>query len=198
MAPRRKTLRLEDAGRLAGVLSPARIEIVEALQIHGKVTVTELARLLDRPADGLYHHLRRLQEAGIVRDAGARESGGRRAAVLELCADEIRADLGPASPPAFRRAWADAAGAVLRSAEREVRRGARGPRARSAGPRATLHVERTKAWLAPGELEHVNRTLADLRAYLRRRGARRAGAELYTWTSAFAPLPERDEQRDER
>jgi len=192
MARPRKTLRLRDARKLARLVSAARIEIVEALQMHGASTVAELAHQVGRAPDALYHHLRLLRRDGIVERHGSRRSGGRAAAVYRLSAEAIRADLDARSSPSFRRAWAAAAAAVLRTAEREVKNAAEEGRGRSSGKHATLHVRRTKVWLTRSDLARVNEHVDALQDLLREHARHPTGATPYSWTTAFAPLPDKE------
>ncbi len=58
MSPTRRRSRLADPQRIRALASPARLEIIEALQIGGPATVAEIASRLARQPDSLYHHLR--------------------------------------------------------------------------------------------------------------------------------------------
>ncbi|MCS7033999.1 MAG: helix-turn-helix domain-containing protein [Phycisphaerae bacterium] len=77
--------------------SPVRVEMLEVLRRLGPMPLAEIARRLDRPADGLYHHARVLAGAGVVR-VRRREGRGRPEAVLELAGREIRVDLSTKVP----------------------------------------------------------------------------------------------------
>jgi DNA-binding transcriptional ArsR family regulator len=57
---------INEPRRLAALASPLRMELIGALRTHGPASIRELAAQLDRPADGLYHHVRTLLKAGIV------------------------------------------------------------------------------------------------------------------------------------
>ena len=52
--------------RLSALASPVRIELVGVLQTRGPSSIREMALALDRPADGLYHHVRILLKAGLL------------------------------------------------------------------------------------------------------------------------------------
>lgn len=192
----RGSLKLTDARRLASLISPARLEIVECLQLHGPGTAAELAQRLGRAADGLYHHLRILERRGIVLRGGERASGGRRAVVYRLAADRLQADVDAGASTAFRRAWSDSAAAVLRAAEREVRRHVLSGQARSRGRRRDVHVSRAKARLSPSALAEVNAHLDAIRALVARH-AREGGGDgtYFTLTCALAPTLEDDRGR---
>jgi DNA-binding transcriptional ArsR family regulator len=68
---------ISNRAQLKALASPVRQEVVDLLARTGPVPATELARLTGRPTDGLYYHLRRLQRAGLIAEAGTRLRGGR-------------------------------------------------------------------------------------------------------------------------
>lgn len=56
------------------------------------LAVSDLAAALDRPADGLYHHIRRLLETGIVVEAGVRATPRHPETLYRLAAPRLRFD----------------------------------------------------------------------------------------------------------
>jgi DNA-binding transcriptional ArsR family regulator len=191
MSPPRLPSDLTDPQRVRALASPVRIEIIEALQIHGPATVAEIARSLGRRPDSLYHHLRRLEAAGIVEECERRTEGGRAARVLRVVEEMAEAGLGPQASPDLRRAVAEIAVAILRLGEREVRKAAMAPQVRTEGKRRNLHTARQKVWLAPGDLERLNGELDDLRE---RYAAHERGedSELFALTTILLPLEQKD------
>lgn len=64
-----------EADRLSAMGEPTRFTILYLLAAEDRLESGELARLLDRRQNDLYHHLDRLEEAGLVgkfRDEGNR------------------------------------------------------------------------------------------------------------------------------
>ncbi|MFO0082890.1 MAG: ArsR family transcriptional regulator, partial [Phycisphaerales bacterium] len=47
------------------LLSPVRAEVAEALRLLGPSSIADIADILDRPADGLYPHVRARVSAGF-------------------------------------------------------------------------------------------------------------------------------------
>ena len=184
---------LKDSRVLSRVFTAPRIEILESLQLHGASTVASLAERLGRAPDALYHHLRQLEKDAVVERRGSRKSGGRDAAVFVLAAPSVHAQLEPSSPPSFRKAWAKAAGAVLRACERELRDAAEEGRASSHGPDGNIRVGRSKAWLTDRELRKFRRRFQELWKEFSEHKKPRKNTKLYTWTSALAPLKTPDE-----
>src|SRR5262245_35684610 len=69
--------------------SPVRQEIVDVLESAGARSVAELGALLGRPADALYHHLRRLVAVGLV-EVERRQVGRHAFAVYDLRERPVR------------------------------------------------------------------------------------------------------------
>ena len=107
-----------DAARLRALTSPLRIELIGAIQEAESCSVRELAARIGRPADGLYHHVRLLLEAGVIVEVEARKVGRRTEAVYALKAERIAGSLDSGSA-ASRTAVTRAAAATLRLAARE-------------------------------------------------------------------------------
>jgi DNA-binding transcriptional ArsR family regulator len=72
------------AAQLGTMASSVRLAIVQRLDIDGQATARELAERLGRPVTALYHHLERLEEAGLVRVVERRSTGRRPEAVYAV------------------------------------------------------------------------------------------------------------------
>jgi len=69
---------LENKAALTALVSTVRQEIVDTIEaLGGDAAVADIAAHLGRPADGIYYHLRRLVEGGVLREVDAAD-GGRR------------------------------------------------------------------------------------------------------------------------
>ncbi|MDF1798906.1 MAG: helix-turn-helix domain-containing protein [Planctomycetota bacterium] len=159
--------------RLQALASPARLELVEALQVGGASTAADLAARLGRAPDSLYHHLRQLEAAGIVARRGSRATGGRRSAVFDLVPGAAAGGGDGTTGEAERAGIASLAAAVLRLTERDV--------GTCLGPRwgdlvelvdddaQVPAVSRSKAWLTAAELTELADRLAALQDFLRAR-----------------------------
>lgn len=82
--------RIESAEQFEAIGSPVRLEMVEFFGSRGPMSVAEIAEALGRPADGLYHHLRKLEGAGIIREVGTRQRGKQIERVFDVSAEELR------------------------------------------------------------------------------------------------------------
>lgn len=159
MARKRSTV-VEDAGEVALLASPTRIEIADTLESIGSaVTVAELAAALGRPADGLYYHLRQLAAGGLVEEVASPE--GRRYRSRTRGGDRLRLRY---RPGATRNAEAvgRVAASVLRVAGRDFTRALADPATIVEGPTRELWVARGKGWVDAGDLAEINRLLARL------------------------------------
>src|SRR6266540_1771524 len=94
-----RLLVLRSAEQIGIVTHPLRLEIVEALQLYGPDSIAGLARRLDRRANALTYHVRRLEQAGAVVRAGTRRAGRRDEAVYAVAAPRIALAAGVTSRP---------------------------------------------------------------------------------------------------
>lgn len=106
--------------RLAALASPLRLELVGQFTDPGPLSISDLAARTGRPATSLYHHVRILEEAGILLPAGTRPKGKRFETVYRLAENSM--ELGVETDDAAAVAQACKAMATsLRMAERDFR-----------------------------------------------------------------------------
>jgi DNA-binding transcriptional ArsR family regulator len=72
---------LLNQAQLESLISPMRLAIMQRLEIDKEATARELARRMGRPVTSIYHHLKQLEELGLLRVAGERK-GSRRPEAL--------------------------------------------------------------------------------------------------------------------
>jgi Helix-turn-helix domain len=174
----------------AVLASPVRIELIGALQTHGPTSIRELARYMSRPADGLYHHVRLLLQAGVIRQTDERKTGRHQEAIYGLVAPRIGAALDPASG-AGRQAAVRAGHAALRLAAREfaaaVDACAKGGSAKSTpAPRES----RQKAWLTDRALSRLLTLQKKIEKLLNAQN-RHCRGRLYVLTTVLSPVVKR-------
>jgi DNA-binding transcriptional ArsR family regulator len=174
---------LEDARRIALLVSPARIELVDTLEaLGGSATVAELAAQLGRPADGLYYHLRQLASGGLVDEEDG--DGGRRYRVRASGNGRLRLRYRP-GPTANARAVGQVAGSVLRVAGRDFEAALADPKTVAEGPARELWVARGKGWVGAAELTEINTLLTRLSTLLQQpRSPRRQRLVALSWVLA--------------
>ena len=180
--------------QLRALASPARQEILDLLARTGPASVADLGRLLQRPADGLYYHLRALERAGLVRMAGSRTRAGRSEALYRSVHREpaLRHDL---SPDGNSTAVTAIVASMLRLGARDFRKAAASGAARTEGTRRDLWALRVAGRLLDGDLEAVNRRIRSLRDAVTRR---RTGGKLYALTILITPLDHRARKRQRK
>jgi DNA-binding transcriptional ArsR family regulator len=173
--------------QLRALTSAARQEIVDVLAEMGTASVAEIAATLGRPADALYFHLRALQNAGLVKQAGDRERGRRREALFRTVAPELFLHYEPASRE-NRRAVTAIVSSMLRLGIRDFRRAFEGGDVIVAGPHRELWALRRTARLSLQQVAEVNRSIVRLRKSAS--GPQRKG-RLYGITILLTPLDHR-------
>ena len=185
--PRRS---ITSSAQLRALASPARQEILDILARTGPASAAELGRLLQRPADGLYYHLRALERAGLVR-AGSRTRAGRSETVYRSAYREpaLRHDV---SPGGNSTAVTAIVASMFRLGVRDFRKAAASGAVRTEGPRRDLWALRVAGRLFEGDLEVVNRRIRGLRDAVTRR---RTGGKLYALTILITPLDHRARKR---
>lgn len=73
----------------SAINSSVRVEMLVFMLTVGPCSIRELASLMNRPADGLYHHMRKLVSAGIVRDVDVRSVGTQTETIYQTVAKDI-------------------------------------------------------------------------------------------------------------
>lgn len=77
------------ADQLQSLTSPIRLAIVQRLEIDRRATAREIAHRMGRPVTSLYHHLRQLEEVGVLRIVEERKGTRRPEAVYAMVADYL-------------------------------------------------------------------------------------------------------------
>lgn len=184
MSPTAGTLVLNR--RQTGLLiSPARLEILEALGALDRASARELAAHLGRPPGAVYHHVRTLAQAGLIVEAEVRR-GSRRPEVVYTSAAQRLAVAAGASPSGDRQALRTLQ-AVLRQAGRDVEAAfARGP----ASLKRRFYGGQVSGALTARDVKRVIALLEEIESLLRRAKRKRSGRvdDIFRWTSVFVPL----------
>lgn len=168
------------------LISPARLEILEALGALDRASARELAAHLGRPPGAVYHHVRTLTQAGLIVEVGVRRGSRRPEVVYAPAADRLAVAAG-ASRSGDRQALRTLQ-AVLRQAGRDVAAAfARGP----ASAKGRFHGVQLSSALPPRDVRRVLALLEEIETLLRsanRKRPVRSGAAVFRWTSVFVPL----------
>jgi len=90
MSPSRPVPPPLSPAQVRALVGPVRQELVDVLESAGPSSVAELGAHLGRPADALYHHLRRLEKVGLVVERERRKEGRHVFAVYDLARRPVR------------------------------------------------------------------------------------------------------------
>jgi predicted ArsR family transcriptional regulator len=111
--------------QLESLTSPHRLAIVQRLYVDKQATAAELAQRMGRPVTSLYHHLKQLEDVGVIRVASERKGSRRPEAVYALVADDLstaQAVKTPSGRKTYGRAAARVADAGARAFSAAVTR----------------------------------------------------------------------------
>src|SRR5262252_1976032 len=125
MATQPMAYKRSDSGWIEGkavraLVSPVRQEIVDTIEaLGGDAAVADIAAQLGRPADGIYYHLRRLVDGGVLREGDDPGDGrGRRYGTVAPRGRRVHLRYGRGSS-ANAATVAKLVGGMLRTAERD-------------------------------------------------------------------------------
>jgi DNA-binding transcriptional ArsR family regulator len=180
--------------QLRAVASPVRQEVLDLLARAGPMSAAELGRLLQRPADGLYYHLRALGKVGLIAEEPGPSANGRSEARFRTVAAEPALRHDP-SPKGNSKQVTAIVASMLRLGARDFRAAAARTDVRTEGARRELWALRAVGWLSPADLAGVNAKMQGLRDAVARRPA---GGQLYGVTILLTPLSHRGRKPQRR
>ena len=187
---------LRQPEQLRVLANGVRQELVDTLgALGGQATVRELATQLGRPMDGLYYHLRQLQQAGLIEQVPAEQvpadGSGERNYRLSA-GDRARLQIDYATAPS--QDLLAVVQSLLRVAESDFRQGLSAPDTVCSGPDRELWAGRNKGWLDAEGLREANQLIERLTELLRQ-GPRRPDDRLYALSFVLAPQNVREPRR---
>jgi hypothetical protein len=152
---------LSSPSQWRAIASTVRLQIVDRLRMLGPSPVPRIAEALDRPADGLYHHIRILQRAGIIRKVGEQRVATRLQAIYSTAARDVRL---PIERSDVRTAGqlARVTGSLFRTADRGVAAALRAGGLKHTGPERDLWCRIHTVKLNPKRLGRVNALLNEI------------------------------------
>lgn len=171
------------------LVAPARIEIVEALRLHGPASVAEIAATIDRPADTLYRHLEALKAAGFVVDAGFRRSGRHTEQLFDVVAEDfpLEFDEGRAARAEEHRAIVAMADSFLKAAGKAVRESATARELQYGVADRNLSLNYELGWLTPERFDEVRALIRRIKAIMDE-GKRTREGRLYLTLAIATPV----------
>lgn len=188
---------IRDPRQIEALATPARQEVIDALQVNGPCSVAELAASLGRAPDSLYYHVRKLEKVGLIVPAGARTSGAREEILYDTPASRVAIDVEPETPEQ-KKSLMRLVSSALRMAERDLRA------ALDAGlavyRRSTARNAwggRVKGWLTDEELATVRDHIEAVNEIVLR-SRQRSGSALHAVTFVMTPIVPTERTRTER
>lgn len=144
---------------------PMRLAIVQRLESDKEATARELAARMGRPATSLYHHLKQLEEIGLVRIVGERRGSRRPEAVYALVADDF-SSAEAVKTDAGRKAYARSAMRVAEAAARALSAAVEADKAKFEGEGRNTRIRFFTVRADKAKLARINRLLGELEASL--------------------------------
>lgn len=169
-----------DEERLKCLSSGVRIQLFAVFKLRGPSSISEVAPLLSRPADALYHHIRKLLSAGLLRQTGSRKAGKRDEAIYDVTAEWVRSE-----PPPWKPGYAAAYSAFRTSLYEASRRFSE--RSLQGEVDASLNqVHHLALWLSDENAREFVRRLNELEIWAMENQSPQNGAS-FAFLSSFLP-----------
>lgn len=183
-------LAIRDPDQWRALLSPIRMEMVQALRRAGPCSVPDLAAMLGRRADRLYHHVGVLTRAGVVREVGTRAKPRHPERVIDLVADDVAMELSGEGERRRRETIAATARAFLRSMDKCVASSAAAGALRIEEPGRNFILNYEVGRLTPEEFVRARALHAELKRLIDRARSNPEG-EPYVAVVALCPMTTR-------
>lgn len=178
-------LYVTDQEQMHALISPARVEIVSALEQLGRASVREIAHRVGRRPSSLYYHLELMQGVELLQEVESRHSIGRPEVVYELVAKRLVLR-GDPSQPGTIEAVIHAASSVLRMCDREVKTAIE--KGRHVGGNR-MSATRSRARLSRDQVMEIFDHVKRIEEIMRTTPETEPGqGAFYTWTSFLTPV----------
>lgn len=187
---------VERLDQLEALGSPARRELIEAVQLLGECSIAEVAEILGKPADSLYYHVRKLLQVGLLKQVGVRRGSRREEAIYDLPGRPLRVRY-DARDPNQAELLVAAAAADLRLTERNVRAAVEDGGVVPDGPDRNMVCNRHRRPLTTVQLEAINDHLRAIDSIMNEPADAEAAAEgrVFALTVALTPVEARPANR---
>ncbi len=180
-----------NAEQMDCLISPVRVDVVEALRLAGRASIAELAARLGRSPHSLYHHIRLLESCRLILICGKRRSGSREEAIYTLRSARF-ALAKNATDPLYRRQAVKTLRLVLRKAEREHQRAQEAVQTGAVAGKE-IRMLRLTASLNTRDAATLRRKLAELGEWVRQHETTARG-RLYSLTGLVTPIVEESKE----
>lgn len=178
-----QTLVIRDVRYFSAVASARRMEIHTSLGDAGPASIAELALRLGRSPHSLYHHMRILEAAKIIR--AERKGKRKKEAIFELTASRILLGPDPKSDVSLKAA-ARTLASVLRLTSSEASTAIQSGALREGAEREIYGI-RLKARMTTETIRSLNRHLDQIEGILRKAGKNTTAGKLFALTVVLTP-----------
>ncbi len=158
--------------QLAALTSPVRVELLETFGLWGPCSVAQVAKHMDRPADSLYYHLRKLFAVGLLEHVEERKQGTRSEAIYRLPAKEI--EVARHTEGKARAQTSKAIQTLMRLAGRELDCWMDDETALDEGPKRRLYARRMRGRLSWKAVAEINRHVSAIEEVFAREALRKS------------------------
>jgi len=150
--------KISDKDQRAALASPLRLELLNLFVSADPLAISDMASLMNRPAGSLYHHVRILEQSGILKQTGTRRKGKRHEALYLPSASRFIYDTSGGSEDAIASAVKLAA-TGFRMAERDLEATLRSDNRPMEDPEPDFYALRMHARTSPEVLAKINKHL---------------------------------------
>jgi predicted transcriptional regulator len=168
------------------ITSAVRLEMLLFVQTIGPCSIRQLAELMDRPADGLYHHMRKLVRAGLIVEVERRKVGKQTEVVYDASAKDVTIDCNLRSKRTTERI-ARLFRTILLHAQRTVEAALRSGEASVEGDLQNVRLKWGAAWLDDEQLAELQQHQLAINDILQE-GAKERKGRLYAVLTYLAPV----------
>ena len=185
------TMTVSGADQRAALASPLRLEILGLFTQSEPLSIADMAELMGRSAGSLYHHVKLLENSGLLKRAGTRPKGKRYEALFMPVATRIqiesKCDVEDGSLFVVKTM-----ASAFRMAERDMEAALRAGNCRSEGPDRNMFATRMHLRASPKLLGRINKHLKAIEDLLETEAAKEpkssAGDQHLSLTIALLPL----------
>jgi predicted transcriptional regulator len=173
--------------QLAALTSPVRVELLETFGLLGPCSVADVAGHMDRAADSLYYHLRKLLAVGLLEHVEDRKQVTRSEAIYRLPAKEI--EIARHTKGDARAQTSKAIQTLMRLAGRELDGWMDDESAVDEGPKRRLYGRRMRGRLSWKAVAEINRHLTAIEEVFAHEAQRknRAAGQAVAFTVVLTP-----------
>jgi DNA-binding Lrp family transcriptional regulator len=189
-AKKAKTILANTPEQWRALAYPLRIEIIGLFTTGDALSIADMGRMMGRPAGSLYHHVKILEGAGLLKRTGTRPRGKRYEALFVPTAARYEVDTSSGGDEAITHA-VKAISSAFRMAERDLEAALQDDRTVAEGPGRNLYAGRLHMRATPALLAAINQHLSAIEELVNTEIAKRPepAEDVHHMSLTFALLP---------